>query len=189
MSIGFNNCSKILPVNFDNTSKYLGHLSKKPKSVVKPNSAFGYKASYALYRVDSRSSVAMVMPLPSQPAIEYRYTNGFNIYSGDGRFLLAWQGEGTLVLYDTVTGKSRWHSNTSRRGEILAFQPDNNIVIYDNKGKGIWDSGTMGYCGYGGQPGDNGATLYFYDNGSLTLVGDATDINMGVAQGAGNHFY
>jgi len=92
------------------------------------------------------------------------------------------------VIYDNASGRSRWASNTSNRGYILAFQADNNIVIYDSNGRGVWDSGTMGYCGYNGQPGDSGATLYIANSGDLALVGDGTQITMGYNQTSGGHF-
>ncbi|MVN21288.1 hypothetical protein [Mucilaginibacter arboris] len=189
--IGPGNLSKVLPVSIGKVLKDSTLINKKTKSTVSPSSAFSCKRALGLVSVDSRCGLIVNMPTYNQPSITYRYTSGFQIYSPDRSCFLAWQGDGNLVLYETATGRSRWASNTYHRGEILAFQPDNNIVIYDNQGRGIWDSGTMGWCFHQGQYGDAGANLYITNldaGGSLILVGIGDNINMGSNASSGSHF-
>ncbi|MVN21289.1 hypothetical protein [Mucilaginibacter arboris] len=188
--IGVDNLSKVLPVSIgSNVLKHSIHVNKKAKPIASHSSAFSCKQGLWWRYVDPNAVAAVVMPRPGQPSIEYRYTSGFTIYSPDGSVFLAWQGDGNLVEYQTSSGRAIWASNTYHKGEILAFQPDNNIVIYDNRGRGVWDSGTMGYCGFTGQPGDRGATLYLSNTGELSLLGDDTGLLLGYAgTNSGSHF-
>lgn len=197
--IGLNNLGNILPIGIDKALKNPNRTDRKAKRIKSQSSAFrsqsafgGCKISNGQVAVDSRRAVVMDMPLPGQPNINYRYTTRFSSYSPDRSRLLAWQDDGNLVVYDTASGRSVWASNTSRRGETLAFQSDNNIVIYDNRGVGVWDSGTIYYCGHNGASTPNyGATLNIEDasaGGRLILIGQVDNIYMGSSGTSGAHF-
>ena len=69
---------------------------------------------------------------------------GQNLKSSDGRFLLAMQGDGNLVLY-APGSRVLWASNTAgRAGARVVMQGDGNLVIYDNANGARWASNTDG---------------------------------------------
>jgi hypothetical protein len=64
----------------------------------------------------------------------------------DGRFLLVYQGDGNLVLYDD--GAALWASNTNGTSpNFVVMQGDGNLVIYDANGTPVWASNTSGHPG------------------------------------------
>lgn len=69
--------------------------------------------------------------------------------SGDGRFELAFQGDGNLVLYRLTDGVALWASATYAPGGEAAMQTDGNLVVYDASGTPRWSSGTANYPGAG----------------------------------------
>ena len=101
-------------------------------------------------------------------------TAGASLTSCDGRFQLAMQGDGNLVLYQSGVGAiwhtvtygtdadravmqgdgnfvlygpsgARWHTSTfGNPGAYLVAQDDGNLVIYAPSGAPLWASGTSG---------------------------------------------
>ncbi len=84
--------------------------------------------------------------------------------SCDGRYLLAQQGDGNLVLYRT-DGTALWSSDTAgSAGRLAVMQDDGNFVVYTTGSTPLWASGTSG---------SNGAELAVQDDGNVVLyVGD-----------------
>lgn len=84
---------------------------------------------------------------------------GQTLTSCDGRFRLAMQGDGNLVLY--MGGTALWHTFTNGRGgDSLQMQGDGNLVLYTASGYPLWSSGTAGR---------NGAFLALQDDGNLVV--------------------
>ena len=70
-----------------------------------------------------------------------------NVISNSGRYLLAMQRDGNLVLYDRSGGGLRalWASNTAGQAvNDCAMQTDGNLVIYGFPNP-IWASNTAGH--------------------------------------------
>jgi hypothetical protein len=78
------------------------------------------------------------------------FVRGSSLDSKDGRFQLAFQDDGNMVLYRLVGGrKAIWASNTNGRAvKNFKFQEDGNLVIYDYNDKPIWASNTDGRGDY-----------------------------------------
>jgi hypothetical protein len=73
-------------------------------------------------------------------------TAGQSLGSCDGRFSLAMQYDGNLVLYQG--GGAIWASNTYlSQGYAAIMQNDGNFVLYDVNGRALWASGTYGHAG------------------------------------------
>ena len=84
--------------------------------------------------------------------------------SSNGRYRLAMQPDGNLVLY--WEGHPLWASNTAKHpGAVLAMQGDGNLVVYQGS-RPIWSSGT-----------DRGGNAPYYlslqDNGNATIYSPA----------------
>lgn len=87
---------------------------------------------------------------------------GQSLTSCDGRFTLALQHDGNLVL--TQTGTPIWATATSGRGTVLAImQRDGNFVIYDSAGAPVWSTGTN----------PNGSTLAVQNDGNTVVYSAA----------------
>src|SRR5262249_9062198 len=72
---------------------------------------------------------------------------GMTLSSADGRFHLAYQGDGNLVLDQDGVGPI-WASGTGGLSAgATAMQGDGNVVIYDASGNPVWSSGTQGHAG------------------------------------------
>ena len=92
-----------------------------------------------------------------------RLSRGESAMSCDGRFTLAMQGDGNLVLYMGAT--PLWASGTDGTGGSSAdMQGDGNFVLYDGAGVPLWASGTDG---------NPGAYLAIQNDGNLVVY--ATD--------------
>lgn len=83
--------------------------------------------------------------------------NGQNLYSPDGRFRLAMQSDGNLVLYYGTS--VLWASMTFGSGHFMSFQADGNLVIY-NASAAVWSTGTDGHPG---------AELKLQNDGNLVI--------------------
>ncbi|GAB3998701.1 hypothetical protein GCM10028807_47100 [Spirosoma daeguense] len=92
-------------------------------------------------------------PATSDPRMVHRsfrrnmtFARGSNMDSKDGRFQLAFQDDGNMVLYRLAGGrKSIWASNTNGKAvKEYKFQDDGNLVIYGYNDKPIWASNTDG---------------------------------------------
>ncbi|WP_225826391.1 hypothetical protein [Streptomyces naphthomycinicus] len=75
------------------------------------------------------------------------------------RIMLAFQGDGNLVLYDTK-GTPLWWSGTVGRGAKAVFQADGNFAVYAQDGSTAWSSRTDGH---------DGAQLVLGANGNVTI--------------------
>ena len=72
---------------------------------------------------------------------------GGMLTSSDGRFRLAYQGDGNLVLYKW-DGAALWSSKTAGTvAGMAAMQGDGNFVIYSGGGTALWSSKTAGNAG------------------------------------------
>ena len=103
--------------------------------------------------------------------------------SENGRYRLAMQADGNLVLYRTDDNAPLWASQTAGRGGARAvMQGDGNLVIYaDGDGGAVWASETAG---------NPGATLAVQDDGNVVLYAGgtalwATETATGQAAGGG----
>ncbi len=81
------------------------------------------------------------------------------LYSCDGRFQLAMQSNGALVLR-SATGVL-WSTPTAKTAaDVAIMQGDGNFVLYDPNGTPIWHTQTFGSAG---------ATLRLQDDGNLVI--------------------
>src|SRR5215208_92052 len=74
-----------------------------------------------------------------------RLLAGESLTSAEGRYELAYQTDGNLVLYDGATGVALWWTGTV--GEVpgeAVMQGDGNFVVYNAEGTPLWWSGTAG---------------------------------------------
>lgn len=72
---------------------------------------------------------------------------GQTVDSDDGRYRLAHQHDGNVVLYDD-RGQPLWNTETAGTAtDRLVFQSDGNLVLYADDGTALWHSGTGGGAG------------------------------------------
>ena len=85
-----------------------------------------------------------------------------------GNYALNWQAsDGNLVLY---RGKgAEWSAQTNSRGNMICFQGDGNLVIYDINNTPIYSTGTADSA----HGGDGGRLLTLYPNGLLEISNQA----------------
>ncbi len=87
-------------------------------------------------------------------------TAGKQYDSCDGRYTLAMQTDGNLVLYHNGVG-ALWATGTNgKSGYNMVMQGDGNFVLYDTKNHPLWASGTNGH---------GGATLAVQEDGNLVV--------------------
>ena len=88
------------------------------------------------------------------------------IRSSDGRFQLAYQGDGNLVLY-RWDGAALWSSRTfgTSPGEAV-MQGDGNFVVYNSGGTALWASGTYGNPGASLKIQNDGNVVVYSANGT-----------------------
>jgi hypothetical protein len=98
---------------------------------------------------------------------------GQQLGSCDGRFSLAMQTDGNLVLYESST--ALWSSNTAGTGGALAtMQDDGNFVVYTGAGVALWSSVTAGAgCGAYVAVQNDGNTV-IYNSGGTALWSTGT---------------
>lgn len=90
---------------------------------------------------------------------------GQTMSSCNGRYALAHQSDGNVVLYG-ADGGARWSTGTHGTStSAFVMQGDGNLVLYGAAGQPLWDSGTNG---------DAGATLGVQDDGNLVIYGPFT---------------
>jgi GH25 family lysozyme M1 (1,4-beta-N-acetylmuramidase) len=88
-------------------------------------------------------------------------SRGQSVGSCDGRFVLAMQTDGNLVLYSN--GIAAWASDTSgTASEVAAMQGDGNLVLYSATGCPLWASKTDGHPG---------SDLAVQNDGNLVIYG------------------
>lgn len=90
-------------------------------------------------------------------------TEGQELISEDGRFALAYQGDGNLVLY--YEGQVLWNTGTHGDGAgRLLMQMDGNLVMYAADGSAVWSTGTHG---------NDGAWLLMQNDGNAVVYSSA----------------
>ncbi len=89
---------------------------------------------------------------------------GQSISSCDGRFALAMQTDGNLVLY--LEGSALWNTGTNgSAAQSLQMQGDGNLVLYTAGGTALWHTSTGGQAG---------ARLALQDDGNLVVYQGGT---------------
>jgi GH25 family lysozyme M1 (1,4-beta-N-acetylmuramidase) len=87
-------------------------------------------------------------------------SGGEQFSSCDGRYTLAMQDDGNLVLYHNGVG-AIWATMTNgKNGYNAVMQTDGNFVLYDTQNHPLWASGTSG---------DGGSSLAVQDDGNLVV--------------------
>lgn len=106
-------------------------------------------------------------PNPFPPTLTDRLTpgdmlhGGQHITSANGRYALAMQADGNLVVYESQ--KALWSSATHGQGAHVAImQGDGNLVLYAPEGRAVWATGTHG---------NPGTLAVMQDDGNLVLYG------------------
>ena len=91
---------------------------------------------------------------------------GEQLASCDGRFSLAMQTDGNLVLYEGAT--PLWSSNTAgTAGALAVMQDDGNFVVYTGSGTALWSSVTAGAgCGAYVAVQNDGNTVIYNSGGT-----------------------
>lgn len=89
---------------------------------------------------------------------------GGSMRSCDGRFVLAMQTDGNLVLY--MGAKVLWQTNT-RRGVRFTMQDDGNVVLYDGADNPLWNAGTQGHPD---------AYVALQNDGNLVVYGPSKEV-------------
>lgn len=91
--------------------------------------------------------------------VPQRLPPGALTLSSNGRFRLASQRDGNVVLYDA--GRPVWHLGTwDRPGAWPVVQDDGNLVVYSAAGAPVWYTGTRGH---------SGVRLLVQDDGNVVL--------------------
>src|SRR4029079_17899213 len=86
--------------------------------------------------------------------------------SCDGRFVLAMQGDGNLVVYQG--GTPLWASNTQGTdAQTAVMQDDGNFLLKDSSGTTRWATETWGH---------GGAYAVMQDDGNLVVYGQTGDV-------------
>ena len=116
---------------------------------------------------DAAATISLMAPVVaafrnSEDALSARQIlPGGSKRSPNGRYRLALQTDGNLVLYDDEVGVDLWSTGTE--GTVVRqalMQTDGNFVIYDAGGAAIWSTGTQGH---------QGARLAVQDDGNLVV--------------------
>lgn len=88
-------------------------------------------------------------------------SRGQSVFSCGGRYQLAHQGDGNVVLYSQRRSRAIWSSGTPGRStSVFAMQGDGNLVLYAPDNRALWASGTSGRFG---------ATLGVQDDGNMVI--------------------
>jgi hypothetical protein len=96
-----------------------------------------------------------------------------SVASCDGRYRLAHQTDGNVVLYEAASGRVLWSSGTARRATSrLVMQGDGNLVLYDLGSRPLWASGTAAQPGARlAVQGDGNVVIYASDWRALWSTG------------------
>ena len=112
---------------------------------------------------------------PGLLSADERIYAGESLFSANGQYELAYQGDGNLVLYDP-SGTPMWASHTSGTAAgFLAMQGDGNLVMYDAAGSPVWaNEGSHGHPGsYLVVQNDGNVVVYDPDGVPLWSTGTA----------------
>jgi GH25 family lysozyme M1 (1,4-beta-N-acetylmuramidase) len=120
-----------------------------------------YDAGRALWNAGTEVIAAPTRPTGSGiiPAGQgLAASEGFS--SPSGKYSLAMQSDGNLVLYHNGVGAIWTTATSGSEGYIAIMQGDGNFVLYDRHGKALWSSGTAGHLG---------AELAIQDDGNMVV--------------------
>jgi WD40 repeat protein len=87
-------------------------------------------------------------------------------FSPDGQFLAVGNYDGSIELWDTVTGHLRWRSTARIHGGNIAFSPDGRTIAWSGEAgnAGLWEAATGAErCRWKGQLGRNLAVAFSPD--------------------------
>jgi hypothetical protein len=108
---------------------------------------------------------------------------GAVIQSPNGRFILTFQNDGNLVVYDTSTNPwtALWNSRTPESGASRCiFQTDGNLVLYRSDGAPVWASGSItppdAWCRI---QDDGNCVIYYKQNNIISSEWDSFADNIG----------
>ena len=107
-----------------------------------------------------------VMDAPARPSgcgaigPEQGITAGESVTSCDGRFTLAMQGDGNLVLYQAGAGALFQSRTAGTIGYAAIMQGDGNFVLYDRHAVPLWSTVTEGH---------GASTFAVQDDGNLVV--------------------
>jgi hypothetical protein len=93
-------------------------------------------------------------------------TAGGRITSCDGRYYLAMQPNGNLVLHKTGV-RVLWSSGTAGSNHRAYLRPNGNLVVLNAANRLMWASGTQGHPG---------GTLQVRDTGNMVIVAASRDL-------------
>jgi hypothetical protein len=120
-------------------------------------------------------------PPPEPPPVGDVLASGASLTAGDervsqnGRFVLAYQGDGNLVLYLTRPAGDRaiWHTATEGHppGEVAMQAIDGNLVVYDAAGTAVWAAGSESPGARLLVQNDGNAVVYAADGASVWSTG------------------
>lgn len=109
------------------------------------------------YRLDSAGNRSLFLNSSTILVLH----GGDTTYSPNGRFFLAMQTEGNLVLY-TSAGTALWSTPTVGSGAYVAIlQTDGNLVLY-SPSAAVWNSETYG---------NDCAQIQLQNDGNLVIYG------------------
>ncbi len=87
---------------------------------------------------------------------------GQTVRSADGRYTLAHQSDGNVVLYD-ADRRAVWHTGTwGHSTRTFVMQPDGNLVLYAADGSPLWHSHTYS---------NKNAALVVQNDGNMVIYG------------------
>jgi hypothetical protein len=98
--------------------------------------------------------------IDNQLAAGERIMAGQSLDAPNGRYRLAMQTDGNLVLYDG--DRPRWSSDTRGKGLSLQLRKDGDLVIFKADGHPLWSTAS-------GKDGDTGSRLVMQTDGNLVI--------------------
>ena len=106
-----------------------------------------------------------------------RLTQGQQLSSGNGRFHLAMQTDGNLVLYDgtsPIWATGTWNLPTGQRPTYAELQTDGNLVLYNDARQAAWAVGVFGTFTNPYLEVQNDGNLVIYHNGRTPIWASGT---------------
>ena len=121
-------------------AKTIGDVKQKIK-------VFSNRTSYFVDELLSQYESLEPAPSPARVSVQpgFALRPGVPLYSASGRYMVVFQHDGNLVVYDTQPAiwVNVWNSGTYNRGGVrCVFQRDNNLVIYNAQNQPVWASKT-----------------------------------------------
>lgn len=115
-------------------------------------------------------------------AVNNELKAGQSLFSGNGRFELAMQSDGNLVIYEYRPGGSRVASwvmtpmsgQAQKAGSVLKFQADGSLVLYSPEGVAIWSPNIQGKGAQSLVVQDDGRLVAYDANGAVVWNNSAT---------------